>query len=143
MVDCVSRCILSTSPTSWGTPLDFKSRGVRQWGKWVSSSVFSEWEKPTPRANAWPMHDSKFWKECHLLAPIVGFSHSERTLVSRAALMWLGTAAPVVKAVPSSQFHKWYYNQYSLISLSITSLSGYLLAVGFRFFTVVSFVLVK
>jgi hypothetical protein len=23
-----------------------------------------------------PMHDSKFWKECHLLAPIVGFSHS-------------------------------------------------------------------
>jgi hypothetical protein len=24
------------------------------------------------------MHDSKFWKECHLLAPIVGFSHSEK-----------------------------------------------------------------
>jgi hypothetical protein len=29
-----------------------------------------------------PMHDSKFWKECHLLAPTVGFSHSEKTLVS-------------------------------------------------------------
>jgi hypothetical protein len=27
------------------------------------------------------MHDSEFWKECHLLAPIVGFSHSEKTLV--------------------------------------------------------------
>jgi hypothetical protein len=28
------------------------------------------------------MHDSEFSKECHLLAPIVGFSHSEKTLVS-------------------------------------------------------------
>jgi hypothetical protein len=27
------------------------------------------------------MHDSKFWRECHLLAPIVGFSHSEETLI--------------------------------------------------------------
>jgi hypothetical protein len=26
------------------------------------------------------MHDSKFWMECRLLAPIVGFSHSEKTL---------------------------------------------------------------
>ena len=26
------------------------------------------------------MRDSKFWRECHLLAPIVGFSHSEETL---------------------------------------------------------------
>jgi hypothetical protein len=29
-----------------------------------------------------PMHDNKFWRECHLLAPIVGFSHSEKTLVT-------------------------------------------------------------
>jgi hypothetical protein len=28
-----------------------------------------------------PMHDSKFWKEYHLLAPTVGFSHSEKTLL--------------------------------------------------------------
>jgi hypothetical protein len=35
-----------------------------------------------------PMHDSKFWKECHLLAPIVGFSHLEKTLHRRHALCW-------------------------------------------------------
>jgi hypothetical protein len=29
-----------------------------------------------------PMHDSKFWRECHLLVPIVGFSHSEKTLLT-------------------------------------------------------------
>jgi hypothetical protein len=43
----------------------------------IVTSVFPEWEKPTPG----PMHDSKFWKECHLLAPIVGSSHSEKTLI--------------------------------------------------------------
>jgi hypothetical protein len=29
------------------------------------------------------MHDSKFWRECHILVPIVGFSHSEETLATR------------------------------------------------------------